>query len=182
MKVLLILLSFCTYSAIGQNLSNKQQIADATLALDEGDRDKATVMGYDDNDVFKVLKTGSNNLICLADNPKQKGFSVACYHKNLDPFMARGRALKAEGKSRGEIEKIREEEAKNGKLVMPEKASTLYVLSGETKEDANLRWVVYIPWATAESTGLPIRPMSAGAPWIMFPGSYRAHIMITPPQ
>lgn len=182
MKVLIILLSFCTYAAIGQTMSQKQQISDAVLAIDEGDRENATVMAYDNNGEFKVVKTGTNSLICLADNPNKDGFSVACYHKDLDPFMARGRALSKEGKKRGEVEKIREEEAKSGKLKMPESASTLYVLSGETKEDANLRWVVYIPWATAETTGLPIRPMSAGAPWIMFPGSYRAHIMITPPQ
>ncbi|AWV98060.1 hypothetical protein [Arcticibacterium luteifluviistationis] len=182
MKVLTLLLSFCAYAALGQNLSQEQQISDAVLALDEGDRTDASVMGYDAAGEFKTLKTGSNNLICLTDDPNKEGFSVACYHKNLDPFMARGRALKKEGKDRGQVEKIREEEAKSGKLKMPEKASTLYVLSGDTKEDASLRWVVYIPWATAETTGLPIRPMSAGAPWIMFPGSYRAHIMITPAQ
>ena len=31
----------------------------------------------------------------FADNPKVEGISVACYHKDLDPFMARGRALRA---------------------------------------------------------------------------------------
>jgi len=41
--------------------------------------------------------------------------------------------------------------------------------------------VVYIPWATAASTGLPIKPAAPGMPWIMDPGTHRAHIMITPP-
>jgi hypothetical protein len=44
----------------------------------------------------------------------------------------------------------------------------------------NYRYVVYIPWATAASTGLPIKPEAPGMPWIMDPGTHRAHIMIDP--
>jgi len=40
-------------------------------------------------------------------------------------------------------------------------------------------YVVYIPSATAKSTGLSAKP-SATAPWIMFPGTPKAHIMFTP--
>ena len=55
-------------------------------------------------------------------------------------------------------------------------------MSGNDKESASLRWVVYIPYATAESTGLPLKPLVSGGPWIMFPDTYRAHIMISPPK
>jgi hypothetical protein len=180
MKLLTLLLSLLALGATAQISDANEQISDAVLALDEGDRDAASVYGYNAENGFMLLRKGTNSLICIADDPNKSGFSVACYHENLEPFMARGRALKEEGKDRNEIEIIREEEAKAGKLKMNEKASTLYVMSGNTKEEANLRWVVYIPWATAESTGLPIKPMVAGGPWIMFPGTYRAHIMITP--
>ena len=44
-----------------------------------------------------------NEMVCLADDPKQDGFSAACYHKDLDPFMGRGRELKAARKSLKEI-------------------------------------------------------------------------------
>ncbi|HXW97324.1 MAG TPA: hypothetical protein VEI47_07040, partial [Gemmatimonadales bacterium] len=37
--------------------------------------------------------------------------------------------------------------------------------------------VVYIPYATQESTGLPVKP-GDGLPWLMFPGKPWAHIMI----
>src|SRR5690606_40281405 len=52
----------------------------------------------------------------------------------------------------------------------------------ETGEVTNgyLRYVVYIPYATAESTGLPLKPDVPGMPWIMDPGTHRAHIMINP--
>ena len=103
--------------------------------------------------------------------------------------MARGRALKKEGKSFKEIFDLREEEVKAGKLKMPSQPTTLYVFTApdeqfkaETGEVENgyLRYVVYIPYATAESTGLPLKPDFAGQPWIMDPGTHRAHIMISP--
>ncbi|MFT5773641.1 MAG: hypothetical protein ACI9ZX_003050 [Algoriphagus sp.] len=41
---------------------------------------------------------------------------------------------------------------------------------------------MYIPWATSESTGLPLKAYGPGMPWIMDPGTHRAHIMISPPR
>ncbi len=86
---------------------------------------------------------------------------------------------------------MREQEVKNGKLKMPGQPTTLYVYSA-SDEDYNtttgvvqngyLRYVIYIPYATAESTGLPLKPDFAGQPWIMDPGTHRAHIMISPPK
>ena len=74
---------------------------------------------------------------------------------------------------------------------MPKQSSTLYVLSGSKDnydaatgalKNGYLRYVVYIPFATAESTGLPLKPDVPGMPWIMDPGTHRAHIMINPPK
>lgn len=167
------------------------QIKTALLAAPQEQRDNATVMGYSSRGEFVVLRKGSNEMICLADDPAQKGFSVACYQRDLDPFMARGRELKKEGKSSSDIFNIREEEVKAGKLTMPKMPATLYVYSA-SDEDYNastgdvrngyLRYVIYIPYATAESTGLPLKPEYPGEPWIMNPGTHRAHIMINPPK
>jgi len=159
------------------------------MAAPEDQRDGAMVYGYDSKGEFVVLRKGTNEMVCLADNPNQKGFSVSCYHKDLEPFMARGRELKAAGKTTQEIFDIREAEAKSGKLVMPKQASNLQVYSapadaynpttGEVTK-GSFRYVVYIPWATAASTGLPVKPEVPGMPWIMNPGTHRAHIMIDP--
>ncbi len=163
------------------------QIATATLAAPEHERAASTVLGYKSDGSFGTLREGSNDLICIADDPARKGFSVACYHESLEPFMARGRALRLEGKSADEIFQIREVEAKSGALEMPDRA-LLYVLTGQVNadtkevENSHLRYVFYIPFATAESTGLPLGPTGPGGPWIMNPGTHRAHIMITPPK
>jgi hypothetical protein len=37
-----------------------------------------------------------------------------------------------------------------------------------------------MPWATSESIGLPEAPIASNHPWIMNPGTHRAHIMISP--
>ena len=47
--------------------------------------------------------------------------------------------------------------------------------------DAYLRWVIYTPYATPESTGLSTK-MTENAPWLMDEGTAGAHIMITPPR
>ncbi len=164
------------------------QIKTALLAAAPQWRDGATVLGYDAQGTLVTLRQGTNNLICLADDPVAKGFSAACYHKDLEPFMARGRELRKAGKKAKEIFDIREAEVKSGKLFMPKGPSTLAVY-GASDEDYNretgevkgkLRYVIYIPFATPESTGLPLSPEIPGGPWIMDPGTHRAHIMLNP--
>lgn len=185
--IIIILVNSLT--TLAQIPSTEIQIKTAVLAAPEDKRAGATVYGYDAKGKFAVLRKGTNEMICLADNPNQKGFSASCYHQDLEPFMARGRELKDAGKTTQEIFDIREAEAKSGKLAMPKQASNLQVYSasdenynaatGEIKK-GSYRYVVYIPWATAASTGLPTKPEVPGMPWIMNPGTHRAHIMIDP--
>lgn len=191
LQVLLLVISIQLISCAQEAVPDRQnQIAAAVMAAPEEDRANATVYGYDRNGEYVELRSGTNNLICVSDNPARPGFQSVCYHKDLLPFMNRGRELQKEGKSSQEIFDIREQEAKSGTLKMPEQATTLHLLEGKEGffdessgqvKNANYRYVVYIPWATAESTGLPLKPLVAGGPWIMDPGTHRAHIMITPP-
>lgn len=177
--------------AVGQAPDAAIRIKTAVLAAPEALRAEATVYGYDADGEFTELRKGTNEMVCLADDPSQKGLNVACYHRDLDAFMARGRALKKEGKSGPEIFEIREAEVKAGTLKMPEDPTSLFVYTAADEDyDAEtgevtkgyLRYVVYIPYATSESTGLPLKPDAPGMPWIMDPGTHRAHIMINPPQ
>lgn len=164
-------------------------IATALLAAPKASRAGAKVIGYNMAGDFVTLREGDNEFIILADDPNKPGFSAACYHKGLEPFMARGRELKAAGKTGEEIFNIREEEAKSGKLDMGKPGATLHIYFGKGElydpetsivEGAKYRYVVYMPFATAESTGLPEMPIGSNHPWIMNPGTHRAHIMISP--
>jgi hypothetical protein len=167
------------------------QIKTALLAAPEDAKAKAMVYGYSPAGEFIVLRKGENETVCLADDPNQPGLNISCYHKSLDPFMARGRELKKEKKTFQEIFDIREKEAKSGVLIMPKQPATLFILTADKEkynpatgevQDSYMRSVVYIPYATAESTGLPTKPVGPGLPWIMDPGTHRAHIMIDPPR
>ena len=177
-------------TASGQTPAASVQVAAAVSAAPAGDRDAATVLGFGADGAMRTLRQGSNGLICLADDPNREGWSVACYHESLDPFMARGRALRAGGVTdSGELQQRRWAEADAGTLAMPDKPATLYVMTGEGFDVASgtvtggfLRWVIYTPYATPESTGLSPMPGGPGAPWLMFPGTAGAHIMITPPM
>lgn len=172
-------------------LSVDQQIASAIMAAPLEARGEAKVLGYDDNGDLVVLREGKNELICIADNPQKDGFEVVCYHTSLEPFMSRGRTLSTEVKTRQEKEEIREAEALSGVLKMPKNPATLHIYYGENGfyntetsqiENAKYRYVVYIPYATPETTGLPLKPNAPSHPWLMFPGKYNAHIMISPAE
>ena len=76
------------------------------------------------------LEKGNGSLVCVADDPNQEGINVACYSTKLEPFMARGRELIAEGKSEMEKREIRQREADAGELQMPDAPSMLYIYSG----------------------------------------------------
>jgi hypothetical protein len=101
MKIIPILsLMFLSQSSVGQNiLSSQIQIKTALLAAPPEDQADASVWGYNDSGKMILLKQGNGNLVCLADDPKEKGINVACYSKKLEPFMKRGRDLIAEGKT-----------------------------------------------------------------------------------
>ncbi|WKK64638.1 hypothetical protein [Lutimonas zeaxanthinifaciens] len=174
---------------LNQELTAAQQIASATQVVPKAGRDEATVYGYSESGEFMTLREGTNEFVCIANNPKKNGFQIVAYHKSLEPMMSRGRELDSEGKSREEKEEIRSKEAESGKMSLPEAPATLHIYHGadayfntETNKIVNgkFRYVVYIPYATQESTGLSLAPNEPGHPWLMFPGQYNAHIMITP--
>lgn len=165
------------------------QVKTAVLPAPDKKKDGAMVYGYTSSGKLVVLRKGTNNLICIGDNPTKDGINVACYSKKLEPFMARGRELSSKGLSGEEREKIREKEVADGTLKMPKEPSMMYVYYGKS-EDYNsvtgelqhgkFRYVIYTPFATTESTGLPDKPHAPGMPWLMDPGTHRAHIMVGP--
>ena len=177
-------------SAFAQSIPSAAiQIQTAVLSVPADKRADATVLGYNEKGDFVELRKGSNEMICLADDPKIEGLNVAGYHKDLEPFMKRGRDLRASGKTAKEASDMRDEEVKSGRLPMPKQPASLYVYTAAAADynaatgsvkDGYLRYVIYVPYATAASTGLPTKPDVAGMPWLMDAGSHRAHIMISP--
>jgi len=168
--------------------SPEAQIAGAILPAPAELRDGATVLGLDPQGIRVKIREGKNELICLSSDPAKPAFNAACYHKDLEPFMARGRELLAQKITGAKRNEIRFKEIADGKLSIPREPRTLYVLTGTgfdaatgTVKDPYLRWVVYVPYATPESTGLSTKATES-APWLMSAGTAGAHIMISPPK
>jgi len=164
------------------------QIAGAVLAAPAELRDGAAVLGFNAQGGRVQIREGKNELICLATDPSKTAFNVACYHKDLEPFMARGRELLAQKVTGAKRNEIRFKEVEDGKLPMPKEPRTLYVLTGTSFDSASgkvqdpyLRWVIYVPFATPQSTGLSTKA-NEGGPWLMSAGTAGAHIMINPPK
>lgn len=162
-----------------------EQIAAAVTALPADMQAGATVLGYNTPGKLVSLREGTNDMICLAPDPAAKSFHSACYHKSMEPFMARGRELRAQGVTGDKVDTARFAEVKSGKLKMPTQPSMLYQIFGGTFDPITGKvtggsslYVTYIPFATAATTGLSAKPTDKG-PWIMHPGTPKAHIMYT---
>lgn len=161
------------------------QIAGAVQPLPEADRATATVIGYRNYGRLAVLREGTGTMVCLADDPSAEAWHVACYHKDLEPFMARGRELEAQGMKRPAIDSVRLAEITAKTLPFPDGPRALINLSapkdsidaatGIARSPRRLD-VVYVPYATAASVGFPERP--GVGPWLMYPGKPWAHLMI----
>jgi hypothetical protein len=162
-----------------------RQIAAATTALPAELRGGAAVLGYSPENKLVSLRAGQNDMICLAQPVADTSFHSACYHKAMEPFMARGRELRAQGVKDEQVDTVRFADVKSGKLKMPTQATMLYQIFGgkfdpATEKVTGGQWlfVTYIPFATPATTGLSAKPSQTG-PWIMYPGTPKAHIMFS---
>jgi hypothetical protein len=188
LQILISTLLLAFVASAAEIPSQEAQIAGAILAAPPELRQDAAVIGYNPEGKQVRIREGKNELVCLASDPAKATFESACYHKDLEPFMARGRELVAQKVTGAKRNEIRFKEVEEGKVPMPREPRTLYVLTGSSfdaasgkVQDSYLRWVIYTPFATTKSTGLSTKG-SESAPWLMSPGTAGAHIMISPPK
>ena len=175
-----------TPSASHAQRTDGWEIAAAVLPLPDSMRTGARVLVYRGADLVEV-RAGSNEMICLGDDPAHKGLQVSCYHKSLEPFMAKGRALRAAGVTKREaVDSARLADVKSGRIVMPSSAmlSSIFAesdsfdaLAGPPEKHSALD-VIYLPFATRESTGISEQP-AVDRPWLMFAGKPWAHVMLS---
>ena len=161
------------------------QIAAAVTPLPEELKAGATVLGYEVVGKLVTLRAGKNDMICLAPDPALKNFHSACYHNAMEPFMARGRELRASGVKGAQVDTVRFAEVKKGALKVPAQPSMLYQIFGGTFDEPSGKvtggsalYITYMPFATTTTTGLTSKP-SDKSPWLMFPGTPKAHIMFS---
>lgn len=184
---LFVLFPIVSTSALAQAPTADAQVAAATLPLPDVMRSEATVIGWNEPGERTDLRSGTNGMICIADEPGDERFRVACYPESLHPLLSRSRELREEGLEETERDRRLEEEVKAGKIDLPDQAAVLHVVNGpadsydpatgQVGDEANRLRIIFTPYQTAEEMGLPTE-RQGDMPWVVNSGELFSHIMI----
>jgi len=183
-----LLVALMAPAAHAQERTTAWQVAAATLPLPDSMRAGAEVLGYKASGGPLVeIRPGTNEMICLTDDPGIEGYAAHCYHRSLAQFMLRGRELRAAGiTKKSAVDSARAAEIKAGTLKMPSGPAALYSLYADSlnfdptagrPKGARTLLSFYVPYATQASTGISEMPL-ADQPWLMQAGKPWAHLMI----
>ena len=157
-------------------LAQTPDIDTPLLAAPANLREGATVIKWKPDFTYDTLKKGTNQLVCYdrSGQPAQQPFSVECTSVGNLNRVAQSMKFEAMGDKRQAMLDAAE---KDGTRVKPEFGSVFYNLGGADRERARAHTTVALPFATAQSLGLPDTNKQGGA-WIMNAGTSTAHLMI----
>ena len=167
-------------AAPAQAQSHAEVIARATLAAPPAMQADAMVIRMKTDGSHEVLRDGSNGLMCWdrSDEPT-RSFSVQCTSvENLDR-VKQNRVWNMSGKTAEEIRAMRDAAEADGSREVSKFGSVYYTLNGEDADSANIHLTLAVPFATAESLGLPDQgSYTRTGSWIMETGTTSAHLML----
>ena len=146
------------------------------LAAPANQREAATVIKWKSDFTYDMLRKGTNRLVCYdrSGQPAQQPFSLECTSIGNLERVAQNMKFEAMGDKRQAMLDAAE---KDGTRVKPEFGSVFYNLGGADRERARSHTTIAVPFATAQSMGLPDNNKQGGA-WIMNAGTSTAHVMI----
>jgi hypothetical protein len=146
------------------------------LAAPANLRQGATVIKWNADYTYDTLKKGTNRIVCYdrSGQPGQQAFSVECTSLGNLERVAQNLKFDAMGDKR---QAMLEAAEKDGSRVKPEFGSVFYNLNGADRERARSHTTVAVPFATAQTLGLPDNNKQGGV-WIMNAGTSTAHLMI----
>ncbi len=126
-----------------------------------------------------MLKESENGFVCWDRSGQfgQRPFSVQCTNVgNIERYEQNREFFKAGGDRDGWNALMAEAE-ENGTRKVAVFGSIYYYMSGDDQESAGQHLVIAVPFATAESIGIPAG-RTGGAVSIMGAGTSGAHLMI----
>jgi hypothetical protein len=153
------------------------EVDTALLALPANLQNGATVVKWQPDHTYTVLRKGTNHLVCFDRSgfPLQQPFSVVC--TSMANLAREKQNLEAEATGdRMKSEAMLAAEEKAGTRVKPEYGSVWYHLMGSDKAHAHAHVTIAMPNATGKTTGLPENSQQGGV-WLMDAGTTGAHIM-----
>lgn len=171
------------------SFSQAEAIAPALLPLPEVLRGGAEVVQLDNAGQPRMLRKGTNGMVCMADKPGDDDFDVRCYQKDFIPVVYRIFQLRSGEKVAAEI--------KAGKLKFTIKPTAGYRCFGPVSAyDSSTNHVtaaiecwqsIHFPFQTAREIGLPDEAdipeqLQRTVPYVMSSGKYWSHVMIRHPD
>ena len=163
------------YSTLTVADDHAAKIAQAVMPLPPSLQAEATVVQVTGGGEKTVLRKGSNQMMCRADDPAP-GFMVICYHEDLDSYWTLAAPILADGASPTEERDFLLAAVEAGKLP-PVRGGIRYVLNGTFIENALPMSVIFIPNLTSAASGLANVP-NQHQPWLMWEGTPLSHVMI----
>ncbi len=156
--------------------SDEQLIEEATSPLPVHLRAEASVVMNNSKGTERVLRKGSNGFACYPDE-HSPNFRVVCREASWKRYIGKiGPILAQTSTSPSERLALIDATIDEGSVTPPTPGSRAYSLSGPDRERVKPLFVISLPGATAESTGLPTE--RSNGTWLMCPGTPTAHIMV----
>ena len=165
--------------SIASAQSNSEIIARTLLPLSGRTAEGATVVEWNADFTWTTIKEGTNTWVCYdrSGDPNEAPLAVQCTSKANLPRVAQNRRFDTQGTSREERAALVAEAQANGIRIDAEYGSMFVSMNGQNRESTTIHTTIAVPYATAESTGLP-ESRSQGGAWVMAAGTSEAHIMV----
>lgn len=181
-------LAIVMFATAHVSLVQSQSIGAATLPLPESMRGGAEVVQLDEAGQPKVLRKGTNGMVCIADKPGDDEFDVRCYQKDFIQVVYHAYPAPSSAKVAEEI--------KAGKLKLSNVPTAGYRCLGpaagydsstnRVTADVECWESIHFPFRTAQQIGLPEEAdvpesLQRTVPYVMASGRYWSHVMIRHP-
>ena len=176
LSVILVPMMFWPSTVI---FAQDSEITRALAAAPTRSQEGATVISWNDNHTYEVLKEGSNQLVCYdrSREDRRAAFDVQCTNLgNLDR-VAQNRRFRVESSSREEENGLISAAEASGTRVEAVFGSLWIAMRGEDQTSAGVHTTIAMPYATGASTGFPENGREGGS-FIMAAGTSAAHLMI----
>jgi hypothetical protein len=164
----------------GAHAQSDQAAIDRALApLAERARENATVIRWNADHTYDVLKEGSSRWVCFdrSGENRRAPFDIQCTSLGNLERVAQSRLFRATAADRDEESAMVQEAEANGTRVMPEYGSMWIAMRGQDQASAGIHTTIAVPMATTESTGFPT-DRSMGGVFLMAAGTSTAHLMV----
>jgi hypothetical protein len=179
-RIIAVALGLLTVAAGAHAQTPAQTIERALAPLSARAAEGAAVIQFNADGSYTTLKEGSGPWVCYdrSGQPGRAPFAVQCTNTgNLERLSQNMRLAAA---AAGDNDALRSSVAaavEGGRRVDAVFGSAWVSMNGPDQASAGRHVTIAVPYATAESLGLPDNGRAGGA-WIMAGGTSEAHIMV----